>query len=106
GDPEKFGKAVGGDIMQNKKTFLAIHTAEVANAEQRAAYDALLASNHPGKVPEVLAIMKQCGVDEWAWQLKQTYFEKAMHHLEEIAVVSNRKAALKELAHFLIQRQH
>jgi geranylgeranyl diphosphate synthase type II len=106
GDPEKFGKAVGGDIVQNKKTFLAIHTAEVANAEQRANYDALQHSNAPNKVPQVLAIMQACGVDEWAWQLKQTYFEKAMYHLEEIAVVSTRKAALQSLASFLIQREH
>src|SRR5574343_937155 len=33
GDPEKFGKEVGGDIRQNKKTFLAIHTMEVASEE-------------------------------------------------------------------------
>jgi geranylgeranyl diphosphate synthase type II len=50
--------------------------------------------------------MQACGVDEWAWQLKQTYFEKAMYHLEEIAVVSTRKAALQSLASFLIQREH
>ena len=29
GDPKKFGKQVGGDIIANKKTFLLIHALEV-----------------------------------------------------------------------------
>ena len=33
GDPEKFGKKVGGDIAQNKKTFLLIKALELAEAE-------------------------------------------------------------------------
>jgi geranylgeranyl diphosphate synthase type II len=106
GDPMKFGKEVGGDIRQNKKTFLAIHTQEVANAEQRKELDELAASTASDKVQKTLAIMKACGVDAWAWQLKQQYFEKAMFHLDEIAVVSNRKGPLNELAQFLIQRDY
>ena len=106
GDPLKFGKEVGGDIKQNKKTFLAIHTLEVANAGQRAELEALATSQAPDKVAKTLAIMKACGVDEWAWQLKQSYFEKALFHLEEVAVVSARKEPLAELAQFLIQREH
>jgi geranylgeranyl diphosphate synthase type II len=35
GDPEKFGKEVGGDIRQNKKTFLLLHAFEVASEEQK-----------------------------------------------------------------------
>ena len=34
GDPEKFGKQVGGDIVANKKTFLLIHALEVATGTQ------------------------------------------------------------------------
>ena len=105
GDPTKFGKEVGGDIRQNKKTFLAIHTGEVANESQRQLLNELADSDDPLKVQKVLSIMKSCGVDEWAWQLKQQYFEKALFHLEEIAVVSRRKAALEELAQFLVQRE-
>jgi geranylgeranyl diphosphate synthase type II len=106
GDPLKFGKEVGGDIRQNKKTFLAIHTWEVAEKSQRARLSELALSNDASKVSEVLAIMKECGVDEWARQLKEEYYKKAMFHLEEIAVMSKRKVALSELAQFLLQREH
>lgn len=106
GDPEKFGKEVGGDIRQNKKTFLAIHTLEVASASQKAQLQTLMEENPADKVQQVLEIMKSCGVDEWARNLKQQYFEKAMFHLEEVAVVSSRKQPLYDLAHFLIGRDH
>jgi geranylgeranyl diphosphate synthase, type II len=106
GDPAKFGKEPGGDIRQNKKTFLAIHTLEVANEQQKEAYTQLLQTNDPDKVEKVLALMKQCGADEWAIELKQHYFQKAMQHLEEVAVVNDRKKVLQELASFLIQRDY
>ncbi len=106
GDPAKFGKEPGGDIRQNKKTFLAIHTWEVADETQRRLLTELAASQSADKVPQVLAIMKACGVDEWAVALKQQYFDRAMQHLDEVAVVSGRKEVLTELAHFLVQRDY
>ena len=102
----KFGKEVGGDIRQNKKTFLAIHTWEVAGESQKKKLADLALSNDASKVSEVFAIMKECSVDEWAKQLKEAYYKKALFHLEEIAVMSRRKVALSELAQFLLQREH
>ena len=106
GDPAKFGKEVGGDIRQNKKTFLAIHAWEVANEGQRRELQELSLTNDANKVPAVISLMKACGVDEWARQLKEEYYKKALHHLEEIAVMHRRKTALQELAEFLLQREY
>lgn len=106
GDPEKFGKEVGGDIRQNKKTFLLIHALEVATAEQRRALETLMQQNPADKVEQVLAIFRQCGVDAWARELKEKYLQTALQHLEDIAVVSSRKKPLEELAAFLIQREY
>lgn len=106
GDPAKFGKDVGGDIRQNKKTFLLIHALEVASEAQKKELRALMLNNPVDKVERILTIFKACNVDEWAKQLKQQYLEKALYHLEEVAVVSNRKKPLRELADFLIQRDY
>lgn len=106
GDPEKFGKEVGGDIRQNKKTFLLLHALEVATDSQKAKLTELLNSQGPDKVQQVLNIFRDCGVDQWAIDLKQTYYAKAMQHLEDIAVVSSRKEPLHELAAFLLEREH
>ena len=106
GDPEKFGKQVGGDIVANKKTFLMIHALEVASEDQKLRLLQLLATNADDKVTQVLSIFKNCGVDDWAIELKEKYLATAYQHLEEIAVLSNRKKPLIELARFLVQRDY
>jgi len=106
GDPAKFGKQVGGDIIANKKTFLMIHAMQSASEAQKEQLQELMQTNPADKVEKVLSIFKSAGVDEWALQLKNEYLEKAMAHLEEIAVMSKRKEPLKELAQFMVQREY
>ncbi len=106
GDPAKFGKDAGGDIRQNKKTFLLIHALETANAAQKAELLQLMRDNPNDKVAKVLDIFKACNVDEWAKQLKQQYLDKALFHLDEVAVTAVRKKPLMQLAAFLIQREY
>ena len=105
GDPEKFGKQVGGDILANKKTFLLIHALDVASATQKETLHQLINGNEPGKVQQVLAIYKACGVDEWARSLQEKYVATAIQHLEDTAVLSARKKPLEQLASFLVQRE-
>jgi geranylgeranyl diphosphate synthase, type II len=106
GDPSTFGKQVGGDIIANKKTFLMIHALEVADATSKKELQQLMADNPADKVPRVLQIFKDASVDRWANELKEKYLQTALHHLEEIAVLSKRKEPMKELALFLIQRTY
>ncbi len=104
GDPDKFGKQVGGDIQCNKKTFLMIHALETAEGEMLNNLKAALLGPEEEKVPKVLAIFKTCGIDTWAEKLKDQYLQKAFSHLEEIAVSKVRKEPLVQLAHYLINR--
>jgi geranylgeranyl diphosphate synthase, type II len=104
GDPEKFGKQVGGDILANKKTFLLIHALETTSAAQKIELEQLMAGNAANKVEKVLQIFKDCKVDEWAWELKEKYLQTALQHLEDTAVVAVRKKPLAELAEYLITR--
>ncbi|MEI2737442.1 MAG: polyprenyl synthetase family protein [Chitinophagaceae bacterium] len=106
GDPQKFGKQVGGDILANKKTFLLLHALETASVTEQKELQRLLAGNAADKVERVVQIFRDCKVDEWALQLKNKYLDEALAHLEDIAVLSKRKEPLKELAHFLVKREH
>lgn len=105
GDPEKFGKQIGGDILANKKTFLMIHAMEVATGADKTELQELLNSNPADKVQRVLSIFKKCKVDEWAKQLKENYYQTALQHLEDTAVVSVRKKPLLELSAYLMERE-
>jgi geranylgeranyl diphosphate synthase, type II len=106
GDPDKFGKQVGGDIKSNKKTFLLIHALEAADATQKHELEELLRTNPQDKVEHVLSIYRASGVDAWARELKDRYLREALAHLDDIAVLSKRKEPLRELALYLIQRDY
>ncbi|HEY0751843.1 MAG TPA: polyprenyl synthetase family protein, partial [Chitinophagaceae bacterium] len=105
GDPDQFGKQVGGDIKSNKKTFLLIHAMESLEAKQKESLNQLLVSDAPGKVAEVLSLYKAAKVDEWANELKEKFIREAFQHLDDVAVISKRKEPLRQLALFLTQRE-
>ena len=105
GDPAKFGKQVGGDILANKKTFLLIHALEVSDDKQQFILKQLLSENDSDKVAKMLSIYRECKVDEWAETMKQQYFQLAMQHLDKVEVPDERKIELKKLAHYLLQRE-
>ena len=105
GDPEKFGKQIGGDILSNKKTFLLLHAIEVATANQKNEIDTLISTNPTDKVEKMLTIYKDCKVDEWAKELKEKYYKTAIKNLEDVAVLDIRKKPLYELATYLMERE-
>jgi geranylgeranyl diphosphate synthase type II len=105
GDAGKFGKKPGGDIVSNKKTFLLIQAMNVASPGQLEELHELLKNNDENKIDKVTSIYKSCKVDQWAKELKHNYFTNALQRLQEIAVISDRKKPLKELAHFLLDRE-
>ncbi|HLF45643.1 MAG TPA: polyprenyl synthetase family protein [Chitinophagaceae bacterium] len=104
GDPGKFGKQLGGDILANKKTFLLIHAFQ--HSQEKAELGKLMSEQQEDKVEKVLKIYRNCKADEWAIQLKNKYLNEAIAHLEDIAVLSKRKEPLKEMAQFLIKRDY
>lgn len=105
GDPQKFGKQPGGDILSNKKTFLLLRAAEVASDQQKKQLRNLLSSSDSGKIGKVLELYRECQLDSWASKLKTEYMEKAINHLEEVAVLSSRKKSLREVADYLLNRE-
>ena len=104
GDPEKFGKQPGGDIIANKKTFLMIHAMEASSDNARKELKSLQKENGKKKVEKVLQIFRDCQADKWSESLKEKYMSLAMQNLEEIAVLSSRKHELRNLAEYLLKR--
>ncbi|HMI78240.1 MAG TPA: polyprenyl synthetase family protein [Ferruginibacter sp.] len=105
GNPEKFGKKVGGDILANKKTFLMIHAFESATPAGLKELKELIKTDPGDKVDRVLQIFKDCKVDNWARELKDKYLQSSLKHLEDTAVLSVRKKPLRELADYLMLRE-
>jgi len=104
GDPAAFGKQTGGDIMQNKKTFLLMQALESANAIQKKNLLQLLDESGPDKIQKMLSLFRTCGADLAAEAAQQQYLDRALVHLEAVQVPAERKEPLRELALDLLNR--
>ena len=107
GDPKKFGKKVGGDITQNKKTILLLKSIEQAEGQDQVKLqEALAQSDNPTqKIEKVTAIYTKLKVKEQASELMESYLEKAFIHLNRVKVEDARKLFLRNLANQLMMRE-
>jgi geranylgeranyl diphosphate synthase type II len=103
GDPEKFGKQVGGDIITNKKTYLLLKALEVQKGNE--VDDMLLIEDMNLKVKKAQEIIKKLGIFDDAQKLKSHYQQKAMTALSLIDVPGEHKNVLIELSDFLFNRE-
>ncbi|MEO6760195.1 MAG: polyprenyl synthetase family protein, partial [Saprospiraceae bacterium] len=107
GDPEKFGKQVGGDILQNKKTFLVLKCLEIASPADRQQLEQWLqtgAEQPAEKVAAVRAIFDRNGIPTLLAVEKQRFQDGAFEHLAAVAVDEVRKTALQEMVADLFVR--
>lgn len=105
GDPEKFGKQVGGDILADKKTFLYLTCREHANAEQLALLDELHGRTPVNKVELVKQIFLDSGAAEAA-KNKMTYFhDHALEVLDSIQCSESGQALFRFLAEMVLVRK-
>ena len=109
GDPEKFGKQVGGDILADKKTFLLIKARELAKGETALELDKWLNNSNvipENKVNAITAIYNSIGVRKLAEAEMENYVLKALNALDKIAVDNSRKELLRKFAEHLLIREH
>jgi geranylgeranyl diphosphate synthase, type II len=105
GDPEKFGKQVGGDILSDKKTFLYLHATKNALEADKQLLQALHGQTSAEKVEQVKGIFQRCGADQLILEQSEAYYNSALEHLESLHTDEQHKAPLKELAMWLLERQ-
>lgn len=108
GDPAKFGKKVGGDIVQNKKTFLVIKALEVADEAIQKELRQLMntpTTNETEKINTVTNLFNSLKVKEIAEGYKNSYLEKAYQALAAVNVSEERKSHIMALAQSFVQRE-
>ncbi|HVB04375.1 MAG TPA: polyprenyl synthetase family protein [Chitinophagaceae bacterium] len=105
GDPRKFGKQHGGDILTGKKTFLLLKALELCNPGQKHALLSLMKTDLPDRLEKVMQIYASCEIDKWASREKERFADIALANLDQVAVLSARKHYLLELASILLDRQ-
>lgn len=109
GDPEKFGKQVGGDILSNKKTYLLINALETADESQLQELNSWLQLTNFDAVKKVSAVKNlfdRMEIREKAEQEMNLYAQRAMQSLKDLPLDDLRKNALFEFADMLLVREN
>lgn len=109
GNPENFGKQVGGDILSNKKTYLIIKSLELASAEGRAELESIYFKNaipdSDQKVKRVLELFREMKIDEITEQEFLRYFQLAKAELDNSSLSDVQKESFLEFLEMLQERR-
>ena len=109
GDPGKFGKQVGGDILANKKTFLLIRAKELAAQNKSTDLAGWLngtSHNATEKIKAITSIYDSFGVRKLAEKRMEAFVTKALIALDKIPAKNDTKSLLRDFAESLLVREH
>jgi len=108
GDPETFGKQVGGDIIENKKTFLYLKAIENGSTDDRERLVAMFANkngvDNTTKIVFAKEVFDRSGASELTKEAIKNYTEQALEVLDSISVSDDKKQVLKDFGESLMFR--
>ncbi len=109
GDTKVFGKAIGGDIVSNKKTYMLINAFNRADAAQRAELERWIETKDfdaKEKIAAVTRIYNEIGIDRLAMEKIKFYFNESKKYLDAVSVAPERKAELAKYTAEMMKRQY
>ena len=107
GDPKVFGKAIGGDILEGKKTFMLINALARANDQQRRELTQWLHTDDQpqAKIAAVTALYDQMGIDRLAQEKMAYYFDQSRRYIDAVGLPAERKQYLLAYAQQMMNRR-
>lgn len=108
GNPEVFGKAIGGDITSNKKTYMLINALNKAEGAEKKELEQWIGAkdfDRDEKVKAVTRIYNSLGIDKMAKAKMEQYYNDAIAFLDKINVPESRKQALRDYADSMMKRE-
>ena len=109
GDPSVFGKAIGGDIVSNKKTYMLINAMNRADEKQRARLSGRIDAREfdaGEKIAAVRALYDEIGIDRLAQEKINYYFEQSRKYIDAVNVAEERKAELMSYVSRMMKRNY
>jgi geranylgeranyl diphosphate synthase type II len=108
GDPIKFGKQVGGDILANKKTYLLINALEKVEGKQAVELQYWLTHSQPDpkeKVAAITQIYDSLSINHQTSSAIQTYFDQAFELMASLNISEEIKLSLMNFMAGLVDRE-
>lgn len=109
GDTKVFGKAIGGDIVSNKKTYMLINAFLRADEEQKAELTRWVEAkefDEQEKIAAVTRLYNAIGIDRLAEQKIESFFNEALKCLDAVSIDADRKQMLVEYVYKLMKRKY
>lgn len=109
GDTKVFGKAIGGDIVSNKKTYMLINAFLRADEEQKAELTRWVEAkefDEQEKIAAVTRLYNAIGIDRLAEQKIESYFNEGLKFLDAVSIDADRKQMLVEYVYKLMKRKY
>lgn len=109
GDTKVFGKAIGGDILSNKKTYMLINALAMADERQRNILQNWLLMPNPDpqeKIAAVTEIYNEIGINDLATEKIRFYFNESLKELDAVAIPDERKVELLAYTKELMKREY
>lgn len=103
GNPEKFGKQVGGDIIANKKTFLHLKTLALAHDDEAESLTSIT-TNQEEKIDQVTHLYNKYEIRNLATAEMDKYLARANQALEILAVAEEKKENFRTLVQQILDR--
>ncbi len=106
-DQSVFGKAIGGDIFADKKTFFMIKALETATGNDRDELNRLIGNkqiSRTDKVNAVTLIYNNLNIKQLAEDRIQFYGNQAIEALDKVSIEKNQKSELYLFANQLLNR--
>ena len=105
GDQKTFGKRIGGDILQNKKTYLLCLSLSKADEKQRRKIFALFdEKNEEKKIEQMKAIYEDLGVHKDTFAIMEKFYDEALKSLKSLSIDETQSRRLFELAESIYRR--
>ena len=107
GDPKVFGKAIGGDITSNKKTFMLINALLKAQDDDKAELEKWINAenfNRDEKVCAVTALYNKLNINYLALERIEYYFRESRRYLDAVNIPADRKQELIEYTNRMMKR--
>ncbi len=106
GNSKDFGKQIGGDITENKKTFLFLKTLEVAGDDEKSRLLNLYCSKKKSaqKIEEVTNIFKNNNIEQYTLNKIKFFTEKAFEYVNDLNLPDEKKTTLKNFGISLMNR--
>ncbi len=108
GNPETFGKTIGGDILANKKTYMLLTALKEATDERKEELTYWLTTTNATpteKIAAVTRIYNTLGIREICEDIMISYTNQALADLNKVTVPEEKKLILKQLAQKLLARK-